>query len=156
MIMLDSEVLNNVEALIVPILRNDQYCLVKIDFYLKSGRQVIKLLVDKIDGGISLDECTRLNQKIGDIIEMEGIIEQDYDLEVSSPGMDRYLVSREDFMRCLNRRVRIFLKEPQGKISEISGVIILVTETALELDSGGCVQRVVFDRIKKAKQEVLL
>ncbi len=154
--MLNPEVLDNIQALIVPILRNDQYCLVDIDFYLQSGRPVLKLLVDKIYGGISLDECTRLNQKIGDIIEMEGIIEQGYDLEISSPGVDRYLVSREDFMRCLNRRVRIFLKEPQGKISEISGVITLVTETALELDSGGCVQRVVFDRIKKAKQEVLL
>lgn len=154
--MLNPEVLDNIQELIVPILRNDEYCLVNIDFYLQSGRPALKLLVDKIYGGISLDECMRLNQKIGDIIEMEGIIEQGYDLEISSPGVDRYLVSREDFMRCLNRRVRIFLKEPQGKISEISGVITLVTETALELDSGGCVQWVVFDRIKKAKQEVLL
>ena len=98
---------------------------------------MLRLLVDKIYGGITLDECARLNEKICDVIQTEGIIKQRYILEVSSPGIDRFLLTREDFSRCLNRKVRIFFNQCRDGKYEISGTIISVTEAGLNLDFEG-------------------
>ena len=152
--MLNSEILDSIKSLIAPILEEDKFCLVDTKFCLQGGRWVLRLLVDKIYGGITIDECARLNEKIGDIIEREGIIKQNYILEVSSPGIDRPLLTQEDFTRCLNHKIRILFNQCRDGKYEISGVIISVTNAGLDLDSGGQVQQITFDQIRKAKQTI--
>jgi ribosome maturation factor RimP len=152
--MSNSEILDDIKTLIASVLEEDKLCLVDASFYLQGGRWILQLLVDKIYGGITLDECARLNERISSLIEREGIIRENYVLEVSSPGIDRSLLTREDFSRCLNRKIRIFFKQCQGGKSEILGVIISVTDTGLNLDLDGQIQLIPFDRIKKAKQVI--
>ena len=152
--MLNSGILDNIKTLIAPILQEDKLCLIDTSFYFRGGRWMLRLLVDKIYGGITLDECARLNEKIDDVIQTEGIIKQRYILEVSSPGIDRSLLTREDFSRCLNRKVRIFFSQCRDERYEISGTIISVTEAGLNLDFEGKIQQIPFDQIKKAKQVI--
>jgi len=59
---------------------------------------VITVLVDKPDGGISLDECTSVNRFLATTLEEnEGIVSGEHTIEVSSPGLDRPLITVEDF-----------------------------------------------------------
>jgi len=150
--MIDSKVVDDINRLLVPILKEEELCLIDTSFFFQSGRWILRLLVDKINGGISLDECTKLNQKIGDLIEQQDMIKHSYVLEISSPGVDRPLRTPEDFSRSLNRKVRIILSQSiEGKY-EIQGVVTEVTESGLNLDVEGKPKQVTFDQIKKAKQ----
>ena len=152
--MLNSEKLDNIKMLITPILEEEKLCLFDISFCWQAGRWFLRLLIDKIYGGITLDECSKLNEKIGALIEKEGIIKQGYILEVSSPGIGRPLLTLQDFSRCLNRKVRIFFNQCLDQKYEISGIITSVTEAGLNLDLGEKIYHVSFDQIKKGIQVV--
>ena len=97
-----------------------------IDLILRpEGRKlVIRVLADYPDGGITLGECALLNRRLGDLIEEKELIASEYILEVSSPGLDRNLSSKKDFLRCKNKEAVFFLKEPvEGKLEWQATVI---------------------------------
>lgn len=81
-----------------------------VEFTLKrAGKNlVLRLLVDKA-GGINIDECALINQRIGDIVEEKALIGERYLLEVFSPGLDRSLKTKTDFERVKGKDVEIWL-----------------------------------------------
>lgn len=73
------------------------------------GRDLfLRLLVDKPEGGIIIKECAEVNRRLSAMLNEANILEQSYILEVSSPGLDRPLSSKNDFIRCLNKEARFF------------------------------------------------
>ena len=128
--------------------------LVNLDLQTQGRKFILRILVDQPEGGITLDRCAYLNNAIGQILDKENLIQDKYALEVSSPGLGRPLLTREDFSRCLNRKVRIFFSQCQEGRHEILGILISVTDTGLELDLGGQTQQIPFAWIKKGKQEI--
>lgn len=113
---------------------------------------VVRLLVEKPEGGITIGECVRVNRRIGDLFEEKDIIRESYVLEVNSPGLDRPLKTKQDFSRCRGRQVKFFLIEPiNGKI-EMEGLIsqVLGDGVKVEIEQGACF--VPFSKIHKAKQ----
>ncbi|MBN1914231.1 MAG: ribosome maturation factor RimP [Candidatus Omnitrophica bacterium] len=121
--------------------------------YRYEGRDLfLRILADKPLGGITLEECGRLNREIGGILDEKETLGDRYILEVSSPGLDRPLATKNDFLRCLNRRARFFLKDPvEGKI-EWAGEILAVDDYSVQagIDTGIIV--IPLDKINKAKQ----
>jgi len=127
-----------------------------VDFtYRRQGRQlVLSILADKPGGGITIDECSRLNSSFGRILDEKNILQEGYVLEVSSPGLDRPLINRNDFLRCINENVHFFLKEPvEGKI-EIEGLAREVKEDMVEVDVGGKIIQIPLGKINKAKRVI--
>jgi ribosome maturation factor RimP len=115
---------------------------------------VLRVLADRPEGGISLDECAFLNREIGRILDEKNIPLEKYLLEVSSPGIDRLLKTKSDFLRCLNKKALVFLKEPvQGKI-EWSGNITQVTDNSVFIDNAGNLLEIPLLFINKAKQQL--
>ena len=99
-------------AVIADYLRTENIVLVDLMFRPQGRKFILRILVDQPGGGISLDRCAYLNNAIGQLLEQDDLIPDSYLLEVSSPGLDRPLLNSEDFARCINRKVRIFLNEP--------------------------------------------
>ena len=112
----------------------------------------IQILADKPTGGITLDECSELNRKISDVLEAQNILAAHYVLEVSSPGVDRPLVTVRDFQRVIGRNARFFLSEiVEGKI-EHAGIIKRIENDNIVV---GCETREIIlpvVKIHKAKQ----
>lgn len=130
------------------------YELVDLKLFKVSGVLTLKFLVDKPRGGISLDECTKLNEGLGGLLDRENILEENYVLEVSSPGIDRPLFTKKDFLRAIGRPVRIFLKEPIDDKAEIEAVIDNVEDNFLFLNLGDRIEKIHLDKIKKARQVI--
>jgi ribosome maturation factor RimP len=85
-------------------------------------------------------------------LDAEDIIKNRYILEVSSPGLDRLLKTKSDFLRCINRRLRFFLKGPiNGKV-ELEGIIKEVKDDGVAVDTGGLVVEIPLAQINMAKQ----
>jgi ribosome maturation factor RimP len=95
---------------------------------------LIQVLADTPQGKIGIEECTLLNRSIVEAIDKEGFFGEDgYSLEVSSPGLDRPLMTYKDFSRNIDAEVRIWLKEKvAGKIEHV-GIIKAVTEQSITL-----------------------
>lgn len=144
--------IEELKRVILPVLEQEDIDLVELNLVRAGNKVILRLLVDKSPAGITLDECARLNQIVGDLLEREGIIKEGYILEVSSPGLDRVLKTKNDFLRCLNKRAHFFLSEcVEGKM-ELEGIIQNVTESAAEVNTETKVIEIPFVKINKAKQ----
>lgn len=124
-------------------------------FYRRAGREsVLKILVDKPEGGISLETCATLNNEIGVILDQGDLLKESYILEVSSPGIVRPLKTKNDFSRCIYRRVRVFLSgQIEGK-SELEGEITGVTDASLFVETEKGKIEIPFSMVNFAKQIV--
>ncbi|MFQ5822750.1 MAG: ribosome maturation factor RimP [bacterium] len=91
---------------ILPILENDNIELVDLEVKGQPGNRLIKVFVDA-PGGITLNACESLSRQFSDRWEIEDIIQDNYRLEVSSPGINRPLKSVADFSRKIGKEVKI-------------------------------------------------
>lgn len=149
------ELVENLKDLFLPALEEEGAVLVDLSISRSKSGVFLKLLVDRKEGGITISECLRLNKRIGEILDTHEMIKEGYFLEVSSPGLDRPLMTREDFARCINRLVMIFLNEPlNGKI-QIDGRIVKVEEAQIGVEAKGELIVIPLSIINKAKQVIL-
>jgi len=140
------------KKIILPVLEEEGIVLVELRFMRTGSGMILRLLVDKKEGGISLQECARLNQKIGSLLDAQDIIKDRYILEVFSPGLDRDLVNKDDFSRCINRKVRVFLNECINAKTEIEGRIDKVEGELVYIDMGKEVVGIALSKITKVRQ----
>lgn len=141
-------------GLIEEILLKQELMLVDLLFRQEGNDLILRILVDKPAGGITLHECALINRQISELLDAEDIIQQHYILEVSSPGLDRPLRNKADFSRCLKRRVRFFLLTPiAGKI-ELEGEILEVNEEFVQVDEAGVSLDIPLSSIRLAKQVI--
>lgn len=121
--------------------------------YRREGRgMVLRILVDRPEGGINLGECARLNSGISAMLDEKGIPDERYILEVSSPGLDRPLKTKNDFLRCINRRVRIFLSEEIENAWEVDGRITKADEMYVYVETEKGEIFIPLPKINRAKQ----
>jgi ribosome maturation factor RimP len=147
------ETIEALKKIIQPVLEAQDTELVALSIF--GGREkTLRLLVDKKTGGITLAECASINRLAGEAIEASGIIDEGYLLEVSSPGLDRPLKGRADFLRCLDKKVKVFLRDPVEGKWEIEGLIRSADEQAVLIESQGLSCRIGLDNILKANQVV--
>lgn len=135
-------------------LKNKNLDLVDLIYRYEGRDLVLRILVDRLEGGISLNECACLNKEISIILDEKDILQKRYILEVSSPGLDRPLRTGKDFLRCINRKVRVFLNEPLNNKLEQEGAIIKASDDLVCLDIGGDIVEIPLTKINKAKQIV--
>ena len=108
-------VIGEVTRLIEPIFDEMDYELVDVEYLSERGRWVLRIYMDRV-GGINLDDCARLSREIGDLIDIKDIVQHAYVLEVSSPGLNRPLKKEKDFLRALDKKVKIKMALPiQGR-----------------------------------------
>ena len=136
-----------ISVLIEPVLVDLGYELVEVQFRTEQHGQVLRVVIYK-DTGIGVEDCTKVNREVSYLLDVEDIIDQAYNLEISSPGLDWRLKNERDFARCSGKKVRIVLKDGS---EPLVGLIGKIEEDRVELDVDGSKIVVVFDEIKKAK-----
>ena len=75
-------------------------------------------------------------------------------MEVSSPGVDRPLATKKDFLRVIGRRLKVFLHKPVRKKLEVEGRLERVEGESAFLDLGDKIEEITLDKIHKAKQVI--
>ena len=118
-----SKVEAQVESLMAEILAGTDYELVDVE-YVKERDWYLRIFADK-PGGLDLDDCQALSEKLGARLDEADIIGGKYILEVSSPGIDRILKKDKDFVREAGKLVDVTLYAPlDGKklfVGELEG-----------------------------------
>ena len=136
--------------------------LVEILYRRASQRGILTFLVDKPQG-ITLEECAAINQWLGAYFDRlaeiapsdAGFLQGSYYLEVNSPGLDRPLKTPKDFQRVLGQPLRVQMRDTRGGISAVTGRLLGLSETGIELELGGGARRSFgFEEVFKATREI--
>ena len=105
------DICERVRSVSLPILDSMRLELVDIE-YKRSGRDaILRLFIDK-EGGVTLDDCGAFSSELSAVLDVEDFIPCEYNLEVSSPGLDRPLKSAVDYERFKGRLVKVRTYEP--------------------------------------------
>ncbi len=144
-----------IEQTVAKALENEQVELVDLLIQNQGKKKLLQFFVDKV-GGITLDDCGELTDKIDAILEMENLIDGAYILEVSSPGVHRVLKKPAHFKQFITQRVKIVLKVPLEGRGFFTGVIASADDDGFVLDDGTNQYRFAYDNIKKANLDPVL
>ncbi len=102
----EQSIAEKVTALVGPVLARDGYELVEVEWLRQGGRWTLRLFIDKA-GGVQIDDCQAVSRTVEPMLDVEDFIEPAYDLEVSSPGLDRPLRKPQDFDRYAGQRAHL-------------------------------------------------
>ena len=123
-----------VTELLEPHIERLGFELVMVEFRAGTSRSLLRLLVDKTDGGIALSDLERLSPILGDLLDVYDPVEGRYTLEVSSPGINRPLAKLKDFEAYRGQRVRIRTHRPRDGRKNFEGVLVEVRPDGVDLD----------------------
>lgn len=157
----DGQWLDRIEAVVTPVLASHGMSLVDSEWRREGRRWVLRLFVDK-PGGVGIADCQGFSREAGDVLDVSGLIEPSYDLEVSSPGLDRVLKKDRELQWAIGRDVHCWIGEPVDGRTEFSGRLLAVSSTALILEEGvgsegvGLRREVPRRLVTKARLEVAL
>lgn len=82
-----------------------------IEYLAQGAHSVLRIYIDSEDG-ITVDDCAKVSHQVSGVLDVEEPISGHYNLEVSSPGMDRPLFTLEQFAAWAGHQVQLRLRVP--------------------------------------------
>ena len=139
-----------VRDLIEPTVTEHNIELVDVE-YIKAGKVwTLRVFIDK-EQGVTVSDCQKLSREIEDLIEIHELISDPYNLEVSSPGLDRPLKIEADFLRNKDKQIQLKTYAPIGGRKNFSGIVLDVKDKILFLKYKDDCQELELANIAQAK-----
>ncbi len=126
----------------------------RVEFRTGPHGAVLQVFIDK-PGGVTVEDCARVSRQLSAELDVDDVVPGAYDLEVSSPGLDRPLKGEADFAKFAGRLAAVtFRKAVEGTGSKAVGRLGGIENGAVILEfPDGRVVRVPVDQIAKARLE---
>jgi len=141
-----------IETLIAPSLEAMGYRLVRVAVTGGRRAQVLQVMAERIDERpMSVEDCTEVTHTVSALLDVADPIEHAYMLEVSSPGIDRPLVRREDYERFQGHEARLELAAPIDGRRRFQGKLLGVEADRVKLSLGAEVVELPLAHIQRAK-----
>jgi ribosome maturation factor RimP len=159
--MADSAILEKINRLISPMLEDMGLELADLEYKRESRGWTLRIFIDK-EGGVTLDDCADASREISALLDVEDVIETAYNLEVSSPGLDRPLKTLRDFERFQGRLAKVKTRDkldPDGRGHErkifVGELMGLADDRVriLQTDKKGGIVEIPWEEIEKANLE---
>jgi len=133
--------------LLEPTLAGMGYELVEVEQ--PSPGKLLRVFVDKQDGGITLDDCVAISNHLAQLLAVENVAYSR--LEVSSPGLDRPLKKRADFFRYQGETIQVRLRIPCNGQKNFSGKLHAMQEDILMLEIDGELLQIRLSNVDRAR-----
>ncbi len=147
---LQDRVYKEMVDLIKPVVEDKGLELVDVEYRRESGGFVLRIIIFK-KNGVSIDDCAAVSREVGQLLDVEDILDHGYNLEVSSPGLTRPLKNRRDFERNIGEKVDITCRLEEGGTEVIRGVIRGIDDMSVTLESDSGWVSCPLSGIKKGK-----
>ena len=142
-------VTQSVTELIEPGLLAKGIELVDVEFKKEGKNWVLRVFIDK-EGGVTLEDCQKISSLVGDLIEVEEVIEPAYTMEVSSPGLNRVLKKEKDFVRFSGKKIGVQCHAPLNGRKKFTGILKDFKNQSIHLEVDGQLQIIPINRVAKA------
>ena len=103
-----------------------------VEYVKEFGSMVLRIISDK-EGGLDINDATLLNEAIGEVLDREDFIKDEYSLEVSSPGIERELKSEKDYTKAIGNYVCLYPKAKVEGKTEVYGDLLDYKEGVFKL-----------------------
>ena len=136
--------------LLDPVVKAMGYEMLGIEHIPNGKRSSLRIYIDN-EQGIKLEDCSRVSQQIAGVLDVNDPIQGTYDLEVSSPGLDRPLFTVEHFRRFIGVEVKLNLREKIAGRRRLVGEISAVSDERVDVIDTGINYQIPVDVIDKAR-----
>ncbi|MEZ5292111.1 MAG: ribosome maturation factor RimP [Vicinamibacterales bacterium] len=127
----------------------------------EGGGFVLRVVLDRpgpsasAEDSVSLEHCQKVSEELSAVLDVEDVLPEAYTLEVSSPGLDRPLRTRDDYVRFAGRLAKIVTSEPVERQTAFAGRLRgLSGDDVLFENEGGRLVRLPMTLIRRARLEV--
>ncbi len=106
------------------------------------------------NSGINIADCEKVSNQVTHLLDTEDIFDADYVLEVSSPGLDRVLITKDHFSKYINEDVKVKLKWLVNNRKNIKGTIKNVTNEHIVINDNKEIFEIKYDSIDSARLKI--
>ncbi len=111
-----------IQVLIAPVVESLDCELVGIEYGKQGNRGLLRVYIDK-ENGVDVSDCQRVSHQLSGVLDVEDVIQGQYQLEVSSPGLDRPLFTLEHFAQFAGHKVKLKLVTPINGQRKFKGTL---------------------------------
>lgn len=135
-----------------PLCLNLELELVHVEFQREAFGRIMRIYIDK-EGGVGLDDCSAVSQRLGDILDVVFADDEigPYNLEVTSPGLERPLSKLPDYIRFTGRTAKVRVKEAIEGQKNFRGKIMAVNDGVIVMNVNQQTVEIPFTAIAKAR-----
>jgi len=137
---------NGLHPLLAPVVETLGYELLGVERLPGKAGNLLRLYIDS-EQGITLDDCERVSHQVSGVLDVEDFIRGPYTLEVSSPGLDRPLFTKEHFERFSGSTVKLELSRPIDGRRRITGLLAGMKGDNIVVHDRGQEHSIPFDEI---------
>jgi len=123
-------------ALLEPTVERLGYELADLEVRLGGKGGLVRVFIDKADG-IGLDDCEKVSLAVSALLDVEDPVPGNYDLEVSSPGLDRKLTKVEHFQRFMGETLKVRLRFPLDGRRRFRGRLVAADDENIVVEVDG-------------------
>lgn len=124
--------------------------LLDVEFVKEGPFRYLRLTIDK-EEGVSLDDCSDVSRQLNAKLDKLDPIEEQYFLEVTSPGIERELKRPEDFQRNLEKNVQAKLYMPVDGLKLVKGILKTYVEGTITIEMNGKTIELTKDKISSIR-----
>jgi ribosome maturation factor RimP len=121
-----------VAAIAGPVLGGLGYRLVRVKIS-GAASLTVQIMAERADGSMTIEDCEAASRALSPVFDVEDPIDREYRLELSSPGIDRPLVRRSDFVRYAGHEAKIEMEVPLHGRKRFRGIVLGVEGEAARL-----------------------
>lgn len=140
--------------MIRPMLDENGFELVDIEFVKEGGNRFLRVIVDKPEG-IDIDDCSKISEYVSEKLDEQDPITEAYFLEVTSPGAERPLKKSQDFHKAVNMNVFITTNEQFDGKKEFEGILTSFDEENLVIKAGKKIYTLPYSKVATARQSIV-
>ena len=137
--------------LVAPVLEEKGIELWGVKLINNPKRTTLQIFIDRKDGGVTIDDCTNVSLELNGIMDVEDLFNHPYFLEVSSPGLDRYLFTFEQVCAYIGREMNVEVSMPIATRRRFRGVLEKVDGDLLFLKVDNDVYEIAWPNVSKAQ-----
>ncbi len=150
------DLIQNITGLATKIAEASGLDLVDVEIFRAGKRRVLRIYVGK-RGGVSVEDCAKVSRDLGTLLDADNVMEdENYTLEVSSPGLDRPFKTIHDYRRNVGNFVRVSTSEPIEGKRLVVGKLQDVDESSITVDANGKPRSISLGLILQAKIDIRL
>jgi len=128
----DADLTARVNRVAAPLCEAEGMELVHVEFHRDAGGLILRVYIDK-KGGVNLGDCSLVSRQLSDLLDVHLENHVSYDLEVSSPGLDRPISKPHDFERFKGETIKIKTTRPVADRKNFKGVLLGISEGFVQM-----------------------
>jgi len=141
---------SQLEPILEPVVEAAGYRLVRLRL-MGGKRKTLQVMAERADGTMTVEDCADLSRALSDFLDREEVMDGEYVLEVSSPGIDRPLTRLADFARWSGHEAKIELAAPLDGRKRFRGLLLGLDGSDVMIEAQGTRIRFPFRGVAEAK-----